>query len=262
MSRVGIIGGTNADFDFEWYGDQRIGTPYGAVDIAEGRVSGANVSAAFVRRHGRGHERLSSMVEHRANITALAELGCAAIIATTVCGIVDPDVSLASAIVFDDLFFPDNRLPDGTACTFFAEEGQPGRGHYIFGSPFSPSLRAALIEAGMNEGIAVRGEATYAHMLGPRFNSRAEVGWLRGLGVTALSQTAGPEAVLAGELEIPYALVGFGVDYANGVRDEPTPVETLDANIAASEQVFGALVGGALRTLGETPFDSGFVYRF
>ena len=42
--------------------------------------------------------------------------------------------------------------------------------------------------------------------------------------MTAVSQTGGPETVLAGEAEIPYALIGYATDYANGVKDEATPV--------------------------------------
>lgn len=260
--RIGLLGGTNADFGFDWAGDVRIDTPYGQVDASEGRVLGSDTSVVFVRRHGRGHARVSSMVDHRANVAALAEAGCSAILATTVCGVIDSDQPLGMPIVFDDLFFPDNRLPDGAPCTYFTEEGQPGRGHFIFGSPFSPSLRHALLDAAREAGLAARDGGTYAYALGPRFNSRAEIVWFRSVGAVAVSQTAGPEAVLAGELQMPYALVGFGVDYANGVQPEPTAVEELNANIVASKSVFEALVSGAVRRIVETPFDAGFVYRF
>jgi 5'-methylthioadenosine phosphorylase len=261
VERVGIIGGTNADFGFAWDGARSVRTPFGSAEVATGGIPGTDVGVAFVRRHGTAHERLSSMVEHRANVWALREAGCSAILGTTVCGIVDPDVPLATAIVFDDLFFPDNRLPDGSPCTFFGTPGEPGRGHYLFGSPFSRAMRAALVTAGRAAGVPLLDGGTYAYTLGPRFNSRAEVAWIRGAGAVAVSQTAGPEAVLAGELELPYALVGFGVDYANGVHDEPTPVATLDANIAASRPAFEAIVAGAADALADATFE-GFVYRF
>jgi len=262
MGRLGIIGGTNADFDFAWGQEECVDTPFGSVALACGVVPGTDIEVRFVRRHGSGHARLSSAVEHRANVWALKEAGCNAILGTTVCGVIDPQQPLGTAIVFDDLFFPDNRLPDGAPCTFFDEPGRPGRGHYIFGSPFSAAMREALVAAARGADMAARESGTYAYMLGPRFNSRAEIAWLAGVGACAVSQTAGPEAVLAGELEIPYALLGFGVDYANGVSPVPTPVEVLDANIAASKPAFQAIVTAAAGALVSGGFDTGFVYRF
>ena len=63
----------------------------------------------------------------------------------------------------------------------------------------------------------MRDGGCYGHVDGPRFNTRTEIAHARGGGVTAVSQTAGPETVLAGEAEIPYALLGYATDYANGV---------------------------------------------
>lgn len=260
MSAVGVIGGTNADFELERPEESAVETPYGPAELVTGTVGDQRV--VFVRRHGRGHARLSSQVNHRANVWALREAGCSAIVATTVCGVVDPAVPLAQPLVFDDLFFPDNRLPEGGPCTFFDKPGRPGRGHLIFGSPFSAQVREALVEAAGAAGIDVRRDGTYAYMLGPRFNSRTEIAWLRSVGAVALSQTAGPEAMLAAELEIPYALLGFGVDYANGVAETPTTLDELNANIAASKSVFSGIAGGAIARLGDAAFDTGFVYRF
>jgi 5'-methylthioadenosine phosphorylase len=65
-----------------------------------------------------------------------------------------------------------------------------------------------------------------------------------------VSQTAGPETVLAGEAGIPYALVGFATDYANGVKpDEPTPVDELVRLIGASTEAFAHTLSAALREL-------------
>ena len=80
-------------------------------------------------------------------------------------------------------------------------------------------------------------------------------------GVTAVSQTAGPETVLCGEAELPYALLGFLTDYANGVKDEATPVETLVRMMAASGEAFAAVLGAALPLI-DAPAPPGIVYRF
>ena len=72
--------------------------------------------------------------------------------------------------------------------------------------------------------------------------------------MTAVSQTGGPETVLCGELELPYALIGFVTDYANEViPGEPTPVATLIELMAASPAVFADVLGGAVQRLAAEP---------
>jgi purine nucleoside phosphorylase len=67
--------------------------------------------------------------------------------------------------------------------------------------------------------------------------------------VTAVSQTAGPEAVLCGEAGLPYALLGFATDYANGVNSEPTPVVELTRLMQASVQTFAQVLARALAVI-------------
>jgi purine nucleoside phosphorylase len=78
-----------------------------------------------------------------------------------------------------------------------------------------------------------------------------------------VSQTAGPETVLCGEAELPYALLGYATDYANGVQDEPTPVQTLVDLMAASAETFAAVLRAAVprAAAAELPA-TGTVYRF
>ena len=143
----------------------------------------------------------------------------------TVCGAVDPSVELGSIVCFDDVHFLANRLGDGELCTFHPEPGDPRRGHWIFDTR-SAELRRALLEGAAEAGVDVRDGGCYGHVDGPRFNTKAEIRGLAACGVTAVSQTGGPETVLCGEAELPYALLGYATDYANGVQDEPTPVQT------------------------------------
>ena len=157
-----------------------------------------------------------------------------------------------------------NRLPDGSLCTFFTEPGARERGHWIYEDPFSAALRAALLAGAEEAGVPVRDGGCYGHVDGPRFNTRAEIRGLAACGVTAVSQTAGPETVLCGEAELPYALLGFLTDYANGVPDEPTPVETLIEMMAASTDDVrrGPARRAPARRPPPTPAPPGIVYRF
>src|SRR5215218_5063317 len=260
---IGVItgSGTYALPGFEGSGPEPVATEWGEALVSRGVLGGVEV--AHVSRHGVGHVRLSNHVAHRANIGALAELGVDAVVAVTVCGAVDPGLELGSLICFDDLHFPVNRLPDGSLCTFFAEPGERDRGHWIYENPYAPPLRAALVEGAERSGLPIQDGGCYGHVDGPRFNTRAEIRGLAACGVTAVSQTAGPETVLAGEAELPFALVGYATDYANGVQPEATPVERLLELIAASTETFARLLTAALPLIDASALSpAGVVYRF
>ncbi len=227
-----------------------IETPYGNVQAVCGDLG--TISVLFIARHKQDHALLSNMINHRANVYACQKAQVGAIIATSIVGIMDPDLPLAKLLVFNDIFYPDNRLPDGSSCTFYTEEGQAGRGHYIFSSPFvdmSATLKGSDIITGL----------TYAYVNGPRLNSQKEIAFLANY-ADAVSQTAGPEAILAGELEIPYVLLGYGVDYANGVRETPTPIEVLTENMQSSKAVFAMAISQLVSS--QSYSFGGFVYRF
>jgi purine nucleoside phosphorylase len=235
--RLGIITGSGTytlpDFEGE---PSDVETRFGTARVTTGRFAGVDV--VHVSRHLEGHARLSNHVEHRANIVALKEAGVDGVLGVTVCGACDPDVELGTLIVFDDLHFLVNRLADGSICTLYDTPGEPGRGHWIYEDPFSPALRKALLVGARSAGGPVRDGGCYGHVDGPRFNTKAEIRTLASAGVTAVSQTAGPETVLCGEAELPYALVGYATDYANGVKETATPVSELVRLIGESGPTF------------------------
>ena len=259
MIDVGIITGSGI-YELPGGGESRIvENRFGTVEVS--MFSAGPWTVGSISRHQRDHRHLPHTVPHQANLTALKELGARAVLATTVVGAVDPGLPLGIPILFDDLFFPTNLLPSGAACTVFIEPGDPARGHLIWDEPFALRLRRRLEHAAGDLGLEATVGGVYGHTNGPRFESRAEVRWLGSSGVTAVSQTCGPEAVLAGELELPYALVGFPVNYASGVSESRR--EELDRMLALSVEVLPKLVLRAAETLeGEDlTFDNGYVYR-
>ena len=261
MIDIGIITGSGI---YELPGEQEhhlVETRFGETKVAVFEVGPWTVGG--IARHQRGHYHLSHTVPHRANLAALGQLGARAILATTAVGAVDPGLPLGRPIIFDDLFFPTNLLPDGTPCTVFTEPGDPARGHLISSEPFSPRLRRKMALAAESLGIEVTEGGVYGHSNGPRFETRAEVRWLGGAGVTAVSQTCGPETVLAGELEIPYGLVGFPVNYATGVA-EPDPEEELRSLFALSSETLLRILYKTVEVLEEEDldYDHGYIYRY
>lgn len=258
--KVGIISGSGT---YEWpIVEGRVEglgrTSHGEVSLTEGRVAGVDV--VHLARHGPDHARLSNQVDHRANLAALLDAGVDCLVSTTVCGAVDAALAPGSLVVFDDLYFPGNRLPDGSICTWHAQAGDVGRGHWIFDQPFSDDMRAALLRAAEDIGI-VPAVGCYGYVDGPRFNTRSEIAALAAVGVSAVSQTAGPEVVLAGEAGLPMALVGYVTDFANGVSDQAEPVEALLERIRDSTGIFSSLVGAVLPRLGRAQ-PPGIVHRF
>src|SRR3954466_10544846 len=161
---IGILtgSGTYALRGCEGGGPEPVDTAWGEALVSRGEWAGVEV--LHISRHGAGHPRLSNHVTHRANIAAFRELGASGVLAVTVCGAVDPAVELGSLVCFDDLHFLSNRLPDGSLCTFFVEPGASQRGHWIYESPFSATLRSALLEGAADAGVPVLDGGCYGHV--------------------------------------------------------------------------------------------------
>jgi 5'-methylthioadenosine phosphorylase len=261
--RVGVLTGSG-NYSLAGLQDaqrRELQTPWGAAAISVGGVGGVEV--LHISRHGEGHERLSNHVAFQANVWAMRELGADAVLGLTACGAVDASVELGSLIVFDDLHFLVNRLPSGEVCSFYQRPGERERGHWIYELPYCEPLRRALLDAAAQTGQTARDGGCYGHVDGPRFNTRSEIRALANAGVTAVSQTGGPETVLCGEAELPYALCGYATDYANGVTAEATPIETLAELIARSTGVFAALLEAALPRIDVAALQpTGAVLRF
>lgn len=240
--------------------EERVETGFGEAVVSVGKVGRWRVGA--ISRHGPGHRFLPHQISYRANLKALSQLGARAVLATTVVGAVDPALALGKPVLFDDLFFPENRLPNGGICTIFTEPGDQDRGHLILEEPFAPCLRYRIARIAGELELEPTVGGVYGHTNGPRFETRSEIGSLASAGVTAISLTCGPEAVLAGELEMPYSLIGFPVNYATGVG-EPETKEDLDRRLALSKEVLPRLLIRTIETLEEEDFafDYGYVYR-
>ena len=261
MIDIGIITGSGIyELSAEDHEPHTVESRFGEATVMVFQVGRWTVGS--ISRHGTGHYHLPHTIPHRANLVALKELGARAVLATTSVGAVNTYIPLGQPILFDDLFFPENRLPNGEPCTVFTEPGDPERGHLIGSEPFSPNLRRKMELAARDSGIEATVGGVYAHTNGPRFETGAEIKTLRTAGGAAVSQTCGPEAVLAGELELSYGLAGLPVNYATGVA-EPEPKEELDRLLALSAKVLPRLILRTVEILEEEDltFDHGYVYR-
>lgn len=256
MMDIGIITGSGF-YDLIQLEDMEkkvIDTDHGTAKVTSGTIDGCNVH--HIARHGNMHQHLSNQVNYRANIAALDMLGVNAIISTTACGVLLPFIPLGKLLVFDDMFFPDNRLPDGSFCTMFESPANPDKGHYIFDKPFTSGLVEQIVKLSDD---CIPG-LVYGQVAGPRFNTRPEIKWLSGF-ASAISQTGGFEAVLAGEMQIPFCLLGYGMNYADGVSDSDTPADDFDDYIENSKEVFSDILLKFIRNHSDVEFEGG-VYQF
>lgn len=234
--RIGIIGGTGLDDSKILKNSKEIEvvTPYGkpSSPLTLGSIEGVEV--VLIARHGRQHTIPPSQVNNRANIWALKEQGCAYILATTACG------SLRQEIGRGDFVVP-NQFIDFTRhrkVTFYEEfpSGAENAKHTGMADPFSDELRKAFIDAGNELGFRIHPKGTIITIEGPRFSTRAESNMFRMWGADVINMTTAPEAILANEAGIPYAVIAISTDYDVWKTDE-APVElaevlkTFNANV-------------------------------
>jgi 5'-methylthioadenosine phosphorylase len=204
--KVGIIGGTGLA---QLLGTQEQGklheidTPFGWPSEAIVQTEWAGVPVYLLSRHGPGHTLNPSAVPYRANIFAQKQLGCTHLIASGAVG------SLREEMKPGDLVVPDQVI-DKTArpASFFEKSAV----HVEFAEPFCPLLRRILIESS-DSSAAVHDRGCYVAMEGPAFSTRAESLMHRIWGGDLVGMTGMPEAKLAREAEMSYAMVALVTDY-------------------------------------------------
>ena len=223
QAKIGVIGGSGL-YDIEGMTDieeVELGTPFGrpSDSIVVGKLEGVGI--AFLPRHGRGHRIPPTNVPSRANIYALKSLGVERIIAINSVG------SFKEEIKPGDLLVPD-QLIDRTrnrVNTFF-DEGIVA--HIAFAEPFCPVLSQIVFEAAQEAGANVHQGGTYVAMEGPAFSTRAESRLYRSWGADLIGMTALPEAKLAREAEICYAIIACVTDYDSWQeRSEPITIDVI-----------------------------------
>ncbi|MCJ7544911.1 MAG: S-methyl-5'-thioadenosine phosphorylase [Phycisphaerae bacterium] len=207
--KVGVIGGSGlGDALGAGLGGRtvKIDTPFGPPSDAIVEATWGDIDVAFLNRHGPGHVFAPSRVNYRANIYALKAVGCTHVIASGAVG------SLREHIRPRDLVVPDQVIDKTTQRqgTFFDDTPAV---HVEFASPFCPVLRKHLLDCADAVTTPVHDGGTYVCMEGPAFSTRSESEMHRAWGGDLIGMTAMPEAKLAREAELAYALVCLASDY-------------------------------------------------
>jgi 5'-methylthioadenosine phosphorylase len=230
---LAVIGGSGL-YDIEALTDVqevKLSTPFGEPSdaIIIGRLSGRRV--AFLPRHGRGHCISPAEINSRANIYALRSLGARQVVAVSACGSLRDAYAPRDIVVPDQLFDHTRQRPP----SFF------GRGlvvHISFADPFCPRLSQLLFEAARQAGATVHKGGTFITIEGPRFSTKAESQVYRSWGMDIIGMTAVPEAQLAREAEMCYAVMAHVTDRDVGHETEdPVTVTAVVTNLMANVQL-------------------------
>jgi 5'-methylthioadenosine phosphorylase len=194
-------------------------TPFGkpSAPIIVGELEGQHV--AFLARHGIGHHIMPGEVNYRANIYALKQLGAERVVSISACGSLREDYAPGHIVIPDQLF--DNTK--GRERTFFGEGLVV---HVSVADPFCPDLSAQLENATRKTNATVHSGGAFITIEGPRFSTKAESNTFRTWGMSLIGMTASPEAFLAREAELCYAVMAHVTDYdVWHVSESPVTVE-------------------------------------
>ncbi len=181
-------------------------TPFGdpSDSIIVGKLHGRHV--AFLPRHGRGHVLNPTEVPYRANIFALKLLGVKYVVSVSACGSLREDYAPGCIVIPDQLFDHTKKRN----MTFF-EDGLVA--HVGVPNSFSPELSRVVADAAKASGGTVHEGGTFITIEGPRFSTKGESNLYRQWGMSIIGMTTSPEAFLAAEAEMAYAVMAHVTDY-------------------------------------------------
>jgi 5'-methylthioadenosine phosphorylase len=217
-------------------------TPFGkpSAPITIGTLEGTRV--AFLARHGIGHHITPTEVPYRANIHALKSLGVERIISVSACGSLREDYAPGHIVIPDNIF---DHTKD-RARSFF---GEGLVAHISVADPFCQTLSDRLEAATRETGAETHRGGSFITIEGPRFSTKAESHTFRSWGMSIIGMTASPEAFLAREAEMCYAVMAHVTDYdVWHVSESPVTVEmviqTLNKNTEIAQEAIRKLVKG------------------
>lgn len=245
MSPLGVIAGTGFyDLpDLVGATQRDVQTHYGPVRVTEGQLHGRGV--VFISRHGYDHSVPPHMVNYRAVIQAMVDLGVREILAINVVGGIGHEAG--DLVIVDDFIDYTKARP----VTFFDGSTPEGVVHIDMGEPYCERLRNVWRDACAKEQAPVTVGGIYGAFEGPRFESKAEIRMAQAAGITVVGMTGVPEVVLAAERGIEYASLCLVANPAAGLGTEPITVEDVNAVVANGAAQVKRILSRAAHTLAQ-----------
>jgi 5'-methylthioadenosine phosphorylase len=235
-AEIGVFGGSGFYSLLDTAEEFRINTPFGApsAPITVGQIAGRSV--AFLPRHGKDHQLPPHMIDYRANVWAMKELGVTRIIGPNACGSLQPHVKPGEFVICDQ--FVDRTW--GRKDTFY--DG-PVTTHVSSADPYCPDMRRVAVAKARELGITVHDGGTVVVIQGPRFSTRSESRWFASQGWEVINMTQYPECYLARELEICYCNISLITDHDAGAEGvEPVSNDEVVRVFEANNEKLRALL--------------------
>ena len=221
-------------------------TPYGdpSGPVHVGRFGMHRI--AFLARHGEQHGLPPHKVNYRANLWLLKQLGATRVLAVNAVGGITEHYAPRAIGVPDQII----DYTWGRTSTYCEEQGTDVL-HVDMTEPYTPPLRAALLAAAHDAGIAVVDGGCYGATQGPRLETRAEIARLHRDGCDLVGMTGMPEAGLARELGLAYASIALVANWAAGCGDaSEITMDEVHANLEHATAPLPKLIDALLTTLG------------
>ena len=229
---IAIIGGTGLTqlANLEITARQIVRTPYGEPSgpITLGHIG--KCECAFLARHGYGHTLAPHEINYRANLWALHSRGVRRVLAVCTVGGIDARLKPGTIAVPEQII----DYTWGRKATFF-EGGEKPVTHVDFTHPYDAGMRSLALAAAKEAGVAALDGGVYGATQGPRLETRAEIDRMERDGATMVGMTGMPEAVLARELELAYAVIAVVANSAAG-RGESAERIDLEAIARINEE--------------------------
>lgn len=253
---IGVIGGTGLYDAGELEEAQHIavGSPFGEPSGAVTTGTIAGVKFSFLARHGAGHRLPPGAINYRANIDVLKRCGVTDLVSISAIGSLREELAPGDFVVVDQLI----DRTQGRARSFF---GEGLVAHVGLADPTCARLSALVGDAAAKSGATVHRGGCYVAIEGPQFSTRAESRMYRAWGADVIGMTAMPEARLAREAELPYALLAMVTDYdcwreSGEAVDVAQILAVMHENVGKARAMLAAFAKGLPKERKPSPIDT------
>ncbi|HEX7709505.1 MAG TPA: S-methyl-5'-thioadenosine phosphorylase [Sphingomonadaceae bacterium] len=253
---IGVIGGTGLyePGALEQAQQIPIKSPFGEPSgpVTTGMIAG--VQFTFLARHGAGHRIPPGAIDYRANIDALKRCGVTDLVSISAIGSLREEFAPGDFVVVDQLI----DRTQGRERSFF---GEGLVAHVGLADPACERLSALVADAADQSGATVHRGGCYVAIEGPQFSTRAESRMYRAWGADVIGMTAMPEARLAREAELPYALLAMVTDYdcwreTGEAVDVAAILAVMHENVGRARATLAALAKALPKERAPSPIDT------
>ncbi|MTI48670.1 S-methyl-5'-thioinosine phosphorylase [Sporosalibacterium faouarense] len=228
--RRAIIGGTGVYNVGGKSTKKVIKTIYGSVEVDIVEID--NEEIIFLARHGRDHSNPPHLINYRANMKALDDLGVKFIYSTAAVGSCNNNFEPGDVVVITDFIDFTKARP----ITFY-DGGKQGVKHTDMSDPYCKNLRQEFGKKARVNGIEIKGEAVYVCTEGPRFETASEIKMYSKLGGDVVGMTNVPEVVLAKELGMCYSAIGIITNWCTGYKKDVINLHDIEGSIKKNKEL-------------------------